>query len=170
MFEKGLVKSTLLLGMLLLASGCATRQPIPQGVHDGELKKPGNGKGMLYVYRPSSFIGGGVYYDIHDSSQNDKVLGTITSGSVIEAELPPGPRKIWAKTESKPAIPLTIQAGKTECVEAGVSMGILVGRPSLKKADLNKCRQEIKQIIAEQKKRDEKPEEDLGFGFAHKKK
>jgi hypothetical protein len=140
-------------------------------VHDGELKKPEAGKGMLYVYRPSSFIGGGVYYDIHDSAQNDKVLGTITSGSVVEAELPPGPREIWAKTEAKTTIPVTIQAGKTECIEAGVSMGILVGRPSLKKVSLEKCRQEVKRIVAEQKKRDEKPkEDDLGFGFAHKNK
>jgi len=138
---------------------------------DGTLKAPSPGKGMLYVYRPSAFYGGGVFYDLHDSAQGDKVLGTITSGSVIAAELEPGSREIWAKTEAKVSVPVTIEAGKTQCVKAGVGMGLLVGRPTLEKAALDQCRKEVSKIVLERKKREEEAQkgDDLGFGFAHKK-
>lgn len=139
--------------VILLLNGCAGTQPIPQAVQNGKFKTPRGGKGMLYVYRPSSFVGGAVYYDIHDGGQKDKVIGTITSGSVIAKELRPGKREIWAKTEAKAGVPITISKGGSQCIVAGVSMGLFIGRPTLQKTDMQTCKYEIKKIIAEKKKR-----------------
>ena len=136
----------------LLLSGCAGTQPIPPAVQNGKFKAPSAGKSMLYVYRPSSFVGGAVYYDIHDGGQKDKVIGTITSGSLIAKELNPGTREIWAKTEAKAGVPVTLKRGKSQCIVAGVSMGLFIGRPTLQKTDMQTCRYEIKKIIAERKK------------------
>jgi len=138
----------------MFLGGCAGPQPIPQAVQNGTLQKAKAGKGMLYVYRPESFVGGGVYYDVHDGAQKDKVLGTIVSGSVVAAELNPGVHEIWAKTEAKAGVPVTMKRGATQCIKAGVTMGVFVGRPSLQKVDMQTCRYDIKKII-EEKKREE---------------
>jgi len=151
------MKTTGMIGIgiaaAILLGGCAGNQPMPQAVQNGKLKKAKAGKGMLYVYRPSSFVGGAIYYDIHDGAQNGKVLGTIVSGSVVASELKPGSREIWAKTEAKVGVPITLRSGATQCVKAGVSMGLFVGRPTLQKVDMQTCRYDIKRIIKAKKKR-----------------
>ena len=151
---KTIIMTTVGVFAAMLLGGCAGNQPMPQAVQNGKLKKAKPGKGMLYVYRPSSFIGGAVYYDVHDGAQKDKVLGTIVSGSVIASELKPGTHEIWAKTEAKVGVPVSIRSGTTQCVKAGVGMGLFIGRPELQKIDLQTCRYDIKKIVEEKKKRE----------------
>ncbi len=165
--EKGAIGIALI--SLLMLGGCATRQAIPEAASNGELKPPSPGKARIYVYRPPEFVGGGLFYDIHDGAQNDKVLGTIVSASVVSAEVDPGVHDIWAKTEARVDQNLTVKAGEIQCIRAGAGMGIMIGRPTLQRVDLPTCRRDIKEIVEYQKNRDKKKEEDLGFGFAKKK-
>lgn len=154
------VAAVLGLVISVFLGGCAGNQPIPQVIKKGKLKRASGKKGMLYVYRPSSFIGAAVYYDIHDGSQNNKVLGTITSGSVVASELNPGYREIWAETEARVGAPVSINRGATQCVKAGVGFGLFVGRPTLQKVDLQTCQYDIKKIIDERKKQQKQREKE----------
>ena len=79
------------------------------------------------IYRPSSLLGIGVYYDVHDSAQQDKVLGTLENDTIIAKEIPPGPRKIWASTEVKDETYIDAKPNKIECIKGSVGFGIIVG-------------------------------------------
>jgi hypothetical protein len=106
---------------------------------------PSENKSMLYVYRPSSFVGGGVYYDIHANDNNkDEVIGTLRNGGFIEKEIAPTENvEIWAKTESKASVSLDMKPNETYCVKGGVGIGFLVGRPNLEIVDRALCEKEI---------------------------
>jgi len=102
---------------------------------------------MLYIYRPSSLLGIGVYYDVHDSAQQDKVLGTLENDTIIAKEIPPGPRKIWARTEVKDETYIDAKPNKIECIKGSVGFGIIVGHPQLHVVDKATCENDIREII-----------------------
>ncbi len=121
-------------------TGCGAK-----GEKFGSFKLPSENKSMLYVYRPSSFVGAGISYDIHTNGNNkDEILGTLRNGGFIEKEIIPTERiEIWAKTESKASVSLDIKPNETYCVKGGVEMGLLVGRPNLGIIDKTLCEKEM---------------------------
>jgi len=127
-----------LSGLILLIglSGCTGNGPKFKAP-----EQPNRGKGMLYVYRPSSLIGAGMYYDIKIDNQ---VIGSMDNGEYIVKELSPGRKIVSAATESTVTVPVTIQKNKMTCVRAGITIGIVVGRPTLEYVDNNICLKEIK--------------------------
>jgi len=143
-------KFSLIATGVLLLSACS-KQPIPDIIKDGNLKAPSNGNSMLYVYRLSSLMGMGVYYDIHDSAQEDKVLGTLENDTIIAQEIPPGPRKIWARTEVKDEVNIDAKPNEINCIKGSVGFGLIVGHPHLSVIDRATCEQEIREIIAGRK-------------------
>lgn len=121
-------------------TGCGAK-----GEKFGSFKLPSENKSMLYVYRPSSFMGGGVYYDIHTNDNNkDEIIGTLRNGGFIEKEITPTENtEIWAKTESKASVSIDMKPNETYCVKGGVGIGFLVGRPNLEIVDKALCEKEI---------------------------
>jgi hypothetical protein len=107
---------------LTFLSGCASlgqvyqEEPIPQD------------KGLVYLYRPSSFIGGGVSYDV---KVGETPVTTLYNGGYYPYFSDPGEVEFWAKTESKSAVTLDVKAGETYFVKGTVGVGLLVGRPHL---------------------------------------
>ncbi|QKF66660.1 DUF2846 domain-containing protein [Arcobacter venerupis] len=134
------------VGVLIVAisatfmfTGCGAK-----GEKFGSFKLPSENKSMLYVYRPSSFIGGGVYYDIHTNNNKDEIIGTLRNGGFIEKEITPNENtEIWAKTESKASVSIDMKPNETYCVKGGVGVGFLVGRPNLEIVDKTLCEKEI---------------------------
>ena len=104
-------------------------------------QKASSGKGILYVYRQSRFMGGGVHYDI---KVDNHIIGSMDNGEYMVKELSPGVKNISAKTESTVVLPVTMQKNKMTCVKAGIGIGFFVGRPSLKLMDKTTCLKEIK--------------------------
>lgn len=136
-------KSLLLISSMVctvIFSGCGAK-----GQQFTQFNQPKLDKGMLYVYRPSSFLGGGVFYDVHNTNQqnNDLVIGELRNGGYIEAEVSVGENEIWGQTEAKSSVTIDIKKGETYCVKGGVGIGLLVGRPHLSIVDLNTCKAEI---------------------------
>jgi ethanolamine utilization microcompartment shell protein EutL len=84
--------------------------------------------GLVYVYRPSSFIGGGVSYDV---KVGETPITTLYNGGYFPYFSSPGEIEFWAKTESRSAVTLDVKAGETYFVKGTVGLGILVGRPHL---------------------------------------
>jgi hypothetical protein len=112
----------LLLG-LLLVGGCASLGPAYQKV--GTVP---DGKGVVYVYRPSSIIGGAVAYDV---KVGETVVTTLHNGGYYPYVATPGEVEFWAKTESRSAVTLDVKAGEAYYIKGTVGVGFLMGRPHL---------------------------------------
>ena len=128
------------IGSVLFLSGCGA-----SGQQFSQFATPKQDRGLVYVYRPSSMLGGGVYYDIHvtNSSNTDFIAGELVNGSYVQIDIPSGESEIWGKTESKSSITLDVKKGETYCVKGGVGIGFLVGRPNLEIVDMATCKTEI---------------------------
>lgn len=87
---------------------------------------------MLHIYR-SGGTGALLNYKVHLGAQElCRVKANSSQSIIITRE---GPNELWAKTESKSAVPINIEFGKDYYLRCGVSMGFLVGRPSLTLVD-----------------------------------
>lgn len=138
--KKSLLLLIATLGVTFTFTGCGAK-----GEKFGNFKLPSENKSMLYVYRPTSFVGGGVYYDIHVNDNNkDEIIGTLRNGGFIEKEMTSTENiEIWAKTESKASVSLDLKPNETYCIKGGVGIGFLVGRPNLEIVDKTLCEKEI---------------------------
>lgn len=128
------------IGTIFLFTGCGAK-----GQQFAGFAKPKENRGLVYVYRPNGFVGGGVYYDIHvtNSTTPDFIAGELVNGGYVEVDVPTGENEIWGKTEAKSSITLDVKNGDIHCVKGGVGVGFLVGRPNLEIVDSEKCKTEI---------------------------
>lgn len=113
----------LTLLMLALLSGCTSLGPIYQKVDT--LPED---KGLVYIYRPNSFVGGGVSYDV---KVGEKPIMTLYNGGYYPYFSSPGEVEFWAKSESRSAVTIDVETGKTYFLKGTVGVGFLVGRPHL---------------------------------------
>lgn len=107
----------------LTLTGCASLGPAYQKVENFP-----EDKGLVYIYRPSSFIGGGVSYDV---KVGEAPVTTLYNGGYYPYFVKPGEVEFWAKTETKSAVTLDVKPGQEYYVKGTVGIGILVGRPHL---------------------------------------
>ena len=126
----------LLMGVLFALGGCATLGPPFKPVVDIPA-----GKGLIYIYRPSSFIGGAVSYDV--KLGDGTVITTLHNGGYSPFFADPGETEIWGKTESKSSLTIDVKAGQTYYVRGTVGVGFFVGRPHLLVVDNKVGVQEI---------------------------
>jgi len=83
---------------------------------------------LVYVYRHAG-TGGMVSYNVH---LGDSVICRVSSKFKKEIKITKeGATELWAKTESKQSVPINIEFGKSYYLRCGISMGVMVGRPSL---------------------------------------
>lgn len=133
------IKSLLLILPIIIFTGCGAK-----GKQFSGFSVPSKGKGMVYIYRPSSFLGAGVYYDVKNENNNNEIIGTLRNGGYISKELTPGQKVIWAKTESTSKVMVNVIENDFVCVKGSVGIGFVVGRPKLQNVDKSICEAEIK--------------------------
>jgi len=83
----------------------------------------------VYFYRSASLKGAAINYNIYDDTV---LIGKMTPGQVLMYYAKPGDRQFIAKMESKSTALMTVEAGKSYFVECGVSVGIVVGNPTMR--------------------------------------
>lgn len=134
----------IVLGFILVGlSGCGAKEKPFSTFH-----KPEPGKGLLYVYRPSSFVGGGVSYDVKDETNNDKVLGHLSNGAFFKKQITPGEKNLWARTAMfKSETKVSIKEGEVTCIKGTVTPGLLMANPKLEAVDMNTCQIEIQDTV-----------------------
>lgn len=106
---------------------------------DGKIS-PNKDEAVVYFYRPSKFIGGGVYYDV---KENNQIITTLYNGGYYPHKTSQGTKYYTAKTEGSDEISFPVEKGKIYFVRGKVKMGVLIGRPSLKLVPEDKALQEI---------------------------
>ena len=107
---------------------------------------------LLHVYRhggPGFLIG----YDLY---LGDTVICHVLSKWKTTIRIRKGGAGIlWAKTEAKEELPITLEAGKEYYVRCGMTMGAFVGHPSLKLMDESTGSAEFKDLkLPKELKRD----------------
>ena len=100
---------------------------------------------MLHVYRTGS-AGAFISYKVH---LGDRELVPVKHNSEQSIMiLQEGPNEIWAQTESRTAIPINVEFGRDYYLRCGITMGLLVGRPSLTLVDKSTGKMEIEALRA----------------------
>lgn len=130
----------LFIGAIAFFSGCSAK-----GAKFTAFQAPKEGNAMIYVYRPSAFLGKGVYYDAYANyGSGDELIGTISNGAYANKEVPANKEvEIWAKTEAKNSTALKTENKQTYCIRAGLGMGFFVGHPKFEQVDFATCQKEI---------------------------
>lgn len=81
----------------------------------------------LYIYRPGSFIGAVISYDLY---KGDQVICRIRNNSKCQIDIEEeGLIELWAKTEKKKTIHIYILPGQSYYLKCGIATGVFVGRP-----------------------------------------
>lgn len=137
---KKIIALSILVSAFFFFTGCGAT-----GAQFTGFAQPKQNQGLVYVYRPSGFVGSGVYYDIHvtNSTNPDLIAGELVNGSYVKVDVPKGKNEIWGKTEAKSSIMLDIKEGDIQCVKGSVGMGLFIGRPHLELVDMRICKSEI---------------------------
>ena len=89
---------------------------------------------LLYVYRPKSFSGSFISYDLRLTNAlfPENVLGSVKNNSKFVVKLyQEGKSEIWARTESKRSVFIDVKFGQKYYLKCAIGMGIMVGRPEL---------------------------------------
>ena len=119
------MKPTIFILLLLVSDLLTNAQTdtIPQNSKDS------SSCAWLYVYRPKSFVGAAIGYDLH---MDDSVICRIKNNSKYAIPLvKEGKTEIWAKSEQKVKFVINVKCGKTYYIKCGIKMGIIVGRPEM---------------------------------------
>jgi hypothetical protein len=132
-------KLLLLVSVLFLAACAASGTPF-QRITD--IPKD---KGLVYVYRPNSILGGAVHYDVH--AGNDEVICDLIRNGYCIYYSKPGELELWGKTESKSTITVDVKAGQEHFVRGGISMGFFIGRPNFTMTDKKTALEEIAECV-----------------------
>jgi len=132
---------------VLILNSCASLGPQFQ-----KMETISNDKGLVYIYRPSSLIGGGVSYDV---KVGETPVTTLHNGGYYPYFSQPGEVEFWAKTESKSSVTLDVKPGQIYYIKGTVGVGFIVGRPHLMIVESNVAEKEIAECRLIPEKKDE---------------
>lgn len=125
------------LGAILSTEGCG---PTLGHVYTKVETMPAN-KAVVYVYRPNSFFGGGVVYDV--KANGKEVVTTLYRGGYYPYVTEPREIEFSAQTESRDAVTIDVKPGQTYFLKGTVGVGFVVGRPHLTVVPSNIAESEI---------------------------
>jgi hypothetical protein len=118
--------------------------------------------GVVYIYRPSKGIGGGVSYDV---KANGKTITTLYNGGYYPYFANPGELEISATTESTSSVTLDVKPAQSYYVKGWVGIGFFIGRPHLLIVEKDVAEKEIVECklipeLKEEDKENPKPAEE----------
>jgi len=134
--------STSILGLIFISTvivGCSASGPAFKPI----APLP-DGKGVVYIYRESSFVGAGVY---GTATANKTPITKIHNGGYFPYIANPGVVHFEVSTEATNEADVTVEAGKEKYLKTTVGMGLLVGHlkfsevsPEIGKNEITECK------------------------------
>lgn len=116
--KSSLLSAGLLLGAMFLTS-CGASGPAFTQV------TPPAGKGVVYIYRQSSFVGGGVFGTV---KANGKPVTKIKNGGYYPYIASPGNNHFEVTTEVTNEANVMVEKGSEKYLKTTIGMGLFVGR------------------------------------------
>ena len=98
---------------------------------------------VIYFYRESG-AGAIVSYDVY--VENTKVYRSKPNTHAEVKLYEEGDVEVWAKTESKEVLPITIKKGKDYYIRTSVSAGIMIGRPRMEIISVEAGKEEYESV------------------------
>lgn len=136
-----LIRGLATLVAITLLGACAASGPRYEAA-----AQPPAGKGLVYIYRPGKFMGGGVVFDVHAGPKSDNhAIVELQSGGYFPYYAEPGELELWSKTESTSSVTVDVKAGSTAYVRGSIGVGFFIGRPSLEVVDGTTGAREIRE-------------------------
>lgn len=86
------------------------------------LKKPSEGKSMVYIIR-SNDLGGAMNFRVYD---NDRFLGALPSRAYFTYECNPGEHLFWAASENRDYVEASLEPNKTYVIDLRGKMGLVI--------------------------------------------
>ena len=100
--------------------------------HVGPIPPPPPGKGQVVFFRPSSFRGGMIWFNVRE---NGVALGKLTSGVYFVKVTDPGAHTYTAATENHNVLHLEVDDGETYYIKGSITMGLLIGEANMSPSD-----------------------------------
>ncbi len=110
----------------------------------------GKNYALLHVYR----MGGSgllVNYDLHLGDSTICKMKNNTAETITITK--DGMNTLWAKTETKTEVPIKIEFGKEYYIRCGISMGIVVGRPTISVLNATAAKAEFQSTLTRNKQK-----------------
>lgn len=105
---------------------------------------------LLYVYRYGG-TGALISYDLH---LGDSTICRVKTNSADTIRITQeGKTTLWASTEAREELPIEIKKRNEYYIRCGLSLGVLVGRPSIEQVGREYGKQEFDAIILKKKKK-----------------
>lgn len=120
--KRRLLNIALLFVSALLLASCATGQAFRK------VDNMPDGMGVVYIYRPASFVGAAVSPEVE---ANGVPIIKLINGGYYPYFSKAGEVEFSAKTETRSAVTLHIEAGQSYYIKGTISMGAFIGRPNL---------------------------------------
>jgi hypothetical protein len=120
-----IIKSSLLI-IVLMISNCASLQPTGNAFTKVDTFE--KEKGLVYIYRPWLFSGGGIFYEVKN---NDQTLVELSNGTYRPVFVKPGENTFTAKTVGSASITIDIKEGESYYLKSNVLVGPIMGKPFL---------------------------------------
>lgn len=92
------------------------------------LKKPAQGKSLVYIMRSVDLAGAGLNFRIYDK---DRFLGALPSKAYFTYECEPGEHLFWAASENRDFVEANLEANKTYVIDAKSKVGLLIAAVGL---------------------------------------
>lgn len=106
------------------------------------LKKPSEGKSLVYIMRSVDLAGSGLNFRVYDK---DKFLGALPSRAYFTYECDPGEHVFWAASENRDFVEANLEANKTYVIDLKAKMGLFIAAVSVEPYEPNNKRH-IKRI------------------------
>ena len=126
------------LALAIMLTGCGASGPVFKPV---DPIPPG--KGVVYIYRESSFLGSGVFGTV---TADKTPITKVRNGGYFPYIANPGSVHFEVSTEATNEADVTVEAGKEKYLKTSVGMGLLVGHlkfsevsSSIGKSEIAEC-------------------------------
>ena len=108
------------------------------------LENTPSDQGIIYVYRPSSFVGAAIRPKVEIDGQ---FICKLPNGGYCAYSCDPGEVVVSAKTETRRTLTITVKPGEAYYVRMQITMGVVMGRAKLVEVskpqavhDIQKCK------------------------------
>lgn len=139
----------LLIGAVMIFSGCAVRSGYMQPAGPDATVAPESGKAVVVFMRPSR-VGGAVQSTVFDVTTDKNVLiGVVSSKTKVAYQVSPGEHLFMVVGESADFMKADIEAGKTYYAAVTPRMGVWKARFSLRPVTRNEIdSEEVKDWVS----------------------
>ncbi len=110
------------------------------------LKKPSEGKALVYIMRSVDLAGSGLNFRVYDG---DRFLGALPSRAYFTYECEPGEHLFWVASENRDYVEANLEANKTYVIDLKSKIGVFIAAVGMEpySPDTKKHVKRVKRVL-----------------------